>query len=260
MGISKQTIEDIYKTSDKMMKKNCIFVDLPVTDYQEILDLQRAVAAARKNGLLDQDIVLSVEHPLVFTLGRNAGLGNILASDDFLRNKGIEVIRVERGGDITCHGPGQVVMYPILDLNAFRLGVKDYVAGLEHVMARTAGEWGIRAGGHEKNRGVWVEGRKLGSVGVAVTRGISFHGLALNVNISLEPFTWIHPCGLPHVQITSMNQEIGRPVPLEDVRAFLKHYLAIFLKRDILEMNANELRSLLPDIQTEVLSPFPSTG
>ncbi len=194
------------------------WTDLPETPYRQVWELQGRLAAARKDGVIDTDVVIFVEHPPVFTLGRRGGLENLIVSRTFLDRSGIPLVQVERGGNITFHGPGQLVAYPIVDLQAAGLKVVDYVQGLEEVMIRTAAHWGVAAVRDPRNRGVWIGDNKLGSVGISVRRGISFHGLALNVNLSLEPFGWIHPCGLPDVGVTSLARELGETLPMDAVR------------------------------------------
>ena len=179
---------------------------------------------ARKDNILDTDVVLLLEHPPVFTLGRRGGLENLTVAEDVLKDRGIPVIQVERGGNITFHGPGQLVIYPIVDLKSARLGVVDYVEMLEEVVIRVTGDWGITGERNSLNRGVWVGNRKLASVGVAVRRGISFHGVALNVNLSIEPFTWINPCGLKGIGVTSLKKEFGDSIPMDRVRKAVKHH------------------------------------
>lgn len=222
----------------------CLYIDLPMTDYQEALGLQREITAAKKENRLDEDVLLSLEHPPVFTLGRNGGRENLVVSEDFLQRMSISVIQIERGGNITYHGPGQLVVYPILNLNAARLAIRDYVGCLEAAMIRTAAEWGVMAAGHPMNRGVWAGDRKLGSIGVSVSRGICFHGLALNVNTALEPFDWINPCGLHNIRMTSLEKELGRKIPLDQVRNTLKHHLATVLQKNFKDTDLPALKRL----------------
>jgi lipoate-protein ligase B len=204
-------------------------VDLPTMEYKEAWDLQAKIVAARKDRIIETNIILFLEHPPVFTLGRRGGLNNLTVSEAFLEKEGIPIIQVERGGDITFHGPGQLVIYPIIDLRAARLGVVDYVTALEEVMIRTAADWGIKAERNPRNRGVWVRNNKLGSIGVAIRRGVSFHGLALNVNTSLKPFSWIHPCGLEDTEITSLERELSHTISLSQVREATRHHMeAVF--------------------------------
>ena len=209
--------------------KTCYCIELSTMDYRQAWDLQGHLVAGRKDKSIDTDVVLLLEHPPVFTIGNNGGLNNTTVSADFLTTAGIPVIRVERGGDITFHGPGQLVIYPIIDLRAARLSVSDYIEDLEEVMIRAAQDWGIKAERNPINRGVWVGNNKLGSVGIAIRRGICFHGLALNVNLSLEPFSWINPCGLPNVGMTSMQQELSRKLSMNQVGEAAKgHFEAVF--------------------------------
>jgi lipoyl(octanoyl) transferase len=196
-------------------------VEFPVVDYREILALQRGLVDAKASGALPHDLLLVLEHQPVFTLGRRGTRAGLLVNEDFLAARGIEVVPVERGGDVTYHGPGQVVAYPIVDLKANGHKVADFVSGLEEIMIRTAVRWGIRAERNPLNRGVWVAGKKLGSVGIAVRREVSFHGLALNVDMDLRPFTWINPCGLAGCQMTSFKEETGKNLCMAEVREAL---------------------------------------
>lgn len=184
--------------------------DLPMLDYRTAWDLQVRLVAARKGGIIGSDVLILLEHEPVFTLGRRGGRENLTVSEAFLEEAGVCVLHVERGGNITFHGPGQLVGYPILDLQAAGLSVTGYVERLEEVMIRTAAEWGVVAERNSLNRGVWAGGRKLGSVGIAIRRGISFHGFAFNVKPSLKPFGWINPCGLKGIEMTSLERELSR--------------------------------------------------
>lgn len=206
------------------------FLNLPLTPYEEALDLQRAAVTARADGRLSADLVILVEHPPVFTLGRRGGLDNLTVEKQFLEEKGIQLQPVERGGNITYHGPGQLVVYPVMHIKAARIGVADYVAALETAMVRTAAKWGIDADGDPGNRGTWVRGRKLGSIGITIRRGIAFHGLALNVNNDMQPFGWINPCGLKNCTMTSIAREVGRPVSMQTARERMKQHLADLLR------------------------------
>lgn len=194
-------------------------------DYVAARELQERLIAARKAGHLTRDTILLLEHPPVFTLGRRGGRENLVVTEQFLHQKGIPVVAAERGGDITFHGPGQLIGYPIIDLHTRRFGLAEYVTALEEVMIRTSANWGIRAERSPVNRGVWVGSKKLGSVGIAVRRGISFHGFALNVNMALEPFSWINPCGLHGVQMTSLERELRGPVSMREVRTRIREYI-----------------------------------
>lgn len=189
-----------------------------VLPYRQAYDRQVQLVEMLHRQPAEPDRCLVLEHPAVFTLGRNGSTKHVSVDESFLRQRGIELIRVERGGEVTYHGPGQLVCYPIINLRRRGLSVVDFVNLLEEVMLRTAAACGVSAGRDERNRGVWVHGRKLGSVGIAIRHGITFHGLAFNVSLDLEPFTWVNPCGLTQVAITSLERECGSPVVLETVR------------------------------------------
>jgi len=203
--------------------KSWLCADLALTDYQKVRELQLRLVTARERRSIVPDILLLMEHEPVFTLGRRGGRENLMVSELFLEEARIPIVHVERGGNITFHGPGQLVGYPILDLRAAKLTVTGYVEKLEEIMIRTAAHWGVHATRNRLNHGIWVEGRKLGSLGIAIRRGITFHGFALNVNVSLEPFGWINPCGLQGVKMTSLEQQIARKVSMKEVREQMKH-------------------------------------
>ena len=225
--------------------KTCLCLEIPLKEYRASLDLQRNIALARQTGVIENDVVLILEHPPVFTLGRRAGIENLKASRAFLERKKIPVIPVERGGDITFHGPGQLVVYPIIDLTKAGLNVMDYVASLEEIMLRTASAWGIPAKRNSVNRGIWIANKKLGSVGISVQRGVTFHGFALNVNLSLKPFKWIHPCGLTDVGVTSMAQELSQKISMSQVRKIVMHHFESVFRFDLVRVDDNKLDHLV---------------
>jgi len=214
-------------------------------DYLEALELQRSLVDAKTAEIVNQDMLLLLEHPPVFTLGRRGNREHLLVAEAFLGSRGIQVCHVERGGDITYHGPGQLVGYPIVDLRAGRWKVVAFVEALEEVMLRTVADWDIIAERNSMNRGVWIGNSKLGSVGIAVRRGISYHGLALNVNTSLEPFAWIHPCGLEGVQATSMEQVLGREIAMEDVRRAAGLHIQEIFGVELERVSLEDIYSLL---------------
>jgi lipoate-protein ligase B len=193
-------------------------LELPLTPYAEAQVLQADCAAARREGRLAADLFILLEHPPVFTLGRNGGRENLTVSDAFLEQAGVEVVTSERGGNITYHGPGQIVGYPIVNLQAARLGVADYVRTLEGVMLKVAAAFGVAAERNRRNAGIWVGARKLGSIGLCLRRGVAFHGFALNANNTLEPFDWINPCGMADVGMTSLKRERGAEVGVDALR------------------------------------------
>lgn len=179
------------------------------------------VERLQKDGSAD-DVCLMVQHPAVFTLGRNGSPDNVTVSRGFLRMRNIELIRVERGGEITYHGPGQLVCYPIIRLHRNRLRVVEYIDLLEEIMLRVLAHFGIEAARDPRNHGVWCGDRKLGSVGIAVRHGVSYHGMALNVNLDMEPFGWVNPCGMSGVSMGSMEQQMCQGVSFEKVEQVMK--------------------------------------
>jgi len=230
---------------NRVRRWHCL--ELPVVDYAEAWDLQQRLVEARMSGVLDRDIILVLEHLPVFTLGRRGGKEYLTVSERFLERKGIPLFHIERGGYITFHGPGQLVVYPILDLSQAGLGVADYVTRLEDVMVRLCADWGVTAGRNPKSRGVWVGNKKLGSVGIAIRRGVSFHGFALNVSVSLEPFTWVHPCGLKDVHVTSIKKERGESISMNRVRRSVRsHMESVFGVAQDLQIWKNNILKNLP--------------
>lgn len=236
------------------IKTRWLCADLPTMAYADAWNLQGQLVKAVKAGIVASNLVLLLEHPPVFTLGRRGGLNNLIVSTDFLKRAGIEVFQIERGGDITFHGPGQLVMYPILDLKKARMGVTDYVQALEEVMIRTARDWDIEAGRNSRNRGVWVGEKKLGSIGIAIRKGICFHGMALNISLALEPFQWIEPCGLSGVEMTSVAQESSGHVSMSDVRARVRRHV-----EDVFDvvLDTVALSDLSPLLEEVTLSDHP---
>ena len=184
--------------------------DLGLMDYEDAFLLQKRYVAEKIDGTIDYDPILVLEHPSVFTLGKRGGRENLMVSEAFLEERGVPIVQTERGGNITYHGPGQLVIYPIIDLERRKMGVSDFVCILEKVMIETAAGFGVTAERNPINHGVWVGNAKIGSIGLSVKRGISFHGLALNVNLDLTPFSWVNPCGLAGVSMTSIENELKK--------------------------------------------------
>ncbi len=191
-------------------------VDLGQAQYLEVLDLQRRLVQLRHENKVP-DILLLVEHEPVITLGRRGNTANVLSTPEELGSQGIQLYWVERGGDVTYHGPGQLVGYPVIHLTPRKLGVRTFVYLLEETIIRTLADFDIRAGREPQHRGVWVAGRKVAALGVAVRRWISFHGFALNVSPNLDHFCHINPCELDHEQVTSMANLLGKEPSIVEV-------------------------------------------
>jgi lipoyl(octanoyl) transferase len=187
-------------------------VDLGTLPYAQALELQRDVARRRIRGDIDQDVLLLVEHPPVITLGRSAKHANLIAAPEFLASHGVELFDVERGGDITFHGPGQLVGYPIIDLKRHRQDLHWYLRQVEQTLIDAVGAFGLGAGRVVQHTGVWVDvgrvPRKLASIGVHARDWVTWHGFALNVNTDLSYFNLIVPCGITGVTMTSVAREL----------------------------------------------------
>jgi lipoyl(octanoyl) transferase len=211
--------------------------DLGRIPYREALEFQRRAVLDRASGA-SGDAVYFVEHEPVLTIGRGGSPENLKASEGMLRALGVEIVPVERGGDITYHGPGQIVAYPILALSDLPSGrdLHRYLRDLEEVLISTLGTYGIRAARRPPYTGVWVDERKVAAIGVAVRRWITFHGFALNVDTDLTHFDWIHPCGIRHLGVASMRSLLGEAPPRAEVLARLRDSFAQVWNRPVVEM------------------------
>jgi lipoyl(octanoyl) transferase len=196
--------------------KECLVVELGLIDYAQAATLQKQIVAARKAGAVP-DVLLLCEHPHVITLGRNGKRENLLANDHVLRQMGVEFHPSDRGGDITYHGPGQIVGYPIVKLDEIRRDVVWYVRQLEEAMIRASAEFGIAADRVEGKTGIWVDARgrskeKLAAIGVHLSRWVTSHGFAYNVATDLRYFDLIVPCGIADCRAASLESLLGRAV------------------------------------------------
>jgi lipoyl(octanoyl) transferase len=192
------------------MTRRLLVQDLGRRAYGEVLELQRSLCRRRIQGELVEDLLLLVEHEPVVTLGRGTRSGSIASAPAELSRRGVEVFEVERGGDVTFHGPGQLVGYPIIDLREHREDLHWYLRRLEEGLIGALDTLGIAAGPNPGLTGVWTGGRKLASIGIHVKQWVTFHGFALNVTTDLDYFDLIVPCGIKDVIMTSVAQELGR--------------------------------------------------
>jgi lipoyl(octanoyl) transferase len=203
---------------------------LGLVGYDEALALQRELVEERRAGKFP-DLLLLLEHPPVITLGVRAEIarGNVVATDDRLAQLGVAVHETGRGGDVTYHGPGQIVGYPILDLRPDRCDVHRYVRDLEEVMIRTCADYGVNAGRITGLTGAWVGTEKIGAIGIRISRWISSHGFAFNVTTNLDHFKLIVPCGISDRGVTSLEKSTGRSVPLPQVEdALVRRFAEVF--------------------------------
>ena len=192
-------------------------VSLGRVPYGEALELQRTLARDRISGAIPHDVLLLVEHPPVVTLGRSSRENHLLASPQFLASRGVELFEVERGGDVTFHGPGQLVGYPIVDLKRHKQDLHWYLRQLEQSLVGSLGVFGIPGEQSTGLTGVWTRGRKIASIGVHARDWVTWHGFALNVSTDLSYFDLIVPCGISGVEMTSMAREIGAAPAADDV-------------------------------------------
>ncbi|MDQ8153719.1 MAG: lipoyl(octanoyl) transferase LipB [Gemmatimonadota bacterium] len=207
-----------------MTDRRLYVTDLGTMPYTDALALQRDAAKARLSGALAHDLLLVVQHPPVITLGRSTKAGNLLASHDLLAARGVELFEVERGGDVTFHGPGQLVGYPIVNLERHTLDLHWYLRQLEEAMIRSLAAFSIEGSRQSGKTGVWVRDCKIASIGVHARQWVTWHGFALNVTTDLSFFDLMVPCGIPDVVMTSIERELhdataARSAPLlADVR------------------------------------------
>lgn len=208
------------------------FVDLGRRGYREVWELQENLLEEVKNVKLagGESILhlLFVEHDPVYTLGKSGNEANLLINAIQLRAKHAEFIKVDRGGDITFHGPGQLVAYPVFDLEKLGIGVREYVEKLEEVVIRSIAAYGLRGNRLPGATGVWLEpdtsrARKICAIGVKCSRYVTMHGFALNVNTDLDYFSYIHPCGFIDKGVTSLEIELGHPVDMSEVKETVKN-------------------------------------
>ncbi|HOK22750.1 MAG TPA: lipoyl(octanoyl) transferase LipB [Candidatus Hydrothermia bacterium] len=192
-------------------------MDLGFQIYEETWKLQKALVEKRIKDEIPDTLIL-VEHDPVFTLGRNRDWSNLLFPSDQLLKEGFKLYKIERGGDITYHGPGQLVGYPIFRIENALAGVKGFVYKIEEVLTRVLGGYGINAFRHNKYTGVFTEKGKIASIGVAFKKWVSFHGFSLNVNNDLKPFTYINPCGITDIPMTSMKECLSKEVDFGELK------------------------------------------
>ncbi|MBF0496752.1 MAG: lipoyl(octanoyl) transferase LipB [Deltaproteobacteria bacterium] len=228
-------------------------INLPRLGYRTAWDLQKKIHQGVVSRAMAATILI-LEHDPVITLGRRAGWDHVLVSPDRLIELGIGCERVERGGDVTYHGPGQLVSYPILDLGLMGWGVKEFVRRLEEGIINALADLGLPAGRRIGYPGVFVGSGKIASLGLAVRRRVSFHGLALNCDPEMSHFQLIRPCGLTDVQMTSLTKELGQCPPIEEVRSRLSTRLEQSLNLDLKEISLSVLEGYLN--QSDVKSNY----
>lgn len=198
-------------------------------EYREALEIQYKLLEKRQKGEIEDTLII-VEHPPVITLGNQAEKANIIVSEEYLKQQGIDIIETNRGGDVTYHGTGQIVGYPIIDIKNSKIGVRDFVNGLEEVFIQLLKqEFGIAAERNSKHTGVWIGSDKILAIGLAVKRGVTMHGFAFNVNTNLQHFNFIVPCGITDKGVTSVEKIMGQTCNIDDMsKKVVDYFVKVF--------------------------------
>lgn len=204
------------------------YCDLGMIDYKDAWDLQKNIFDLRLRNEINDTLFL-LEHPHTYTLGKVAGKENLISSEVQLKELGVSVYEIDRGGDITYHGPGQIVGYPIIKLSDWKEDTHLYLRGLEEVIIQTCAEYGLITERNPKHTGVWIGERKIAAIGIKISRWITMHGFAFNVNTDLNYFGGIIPCGIKDKDVTSLQRELGREIELDKVKdKLIKNFQKIF--------------------------------
>jgi lipoyl(octanoyl) transferase len=226
------------------MNKELFYCDLGFIDYKQAWDLQRATFELRVKNQIP-DVLFLLEHPNTYTLGKTADHNNLIGSEEYLLSNEISVYDIDRGGDITYHGPGQIVGYPIISLNDWKKDTHKYLRALEETIIQTCLEYGITGSREPKYTGVWVEDRKIAAIGIKVSRWITMHGFAFNVNTDLSFFSGIIPCGISDKDVTSIKREIKNEVDIDEVKSKLTNNFAkIFEYKNVSQVTREEIFSV----------------
>lgn len=198
-------------------------------EYREALEIQYKLLEKRQKGDIEDTLII-VEHPPVITLGNQAEKSNIIVSEDYLKQQGINIIETNRGGDVTYHGPGQIVGYPIVDIKNSKIGIRDFVAGLEEVFIQLLQqEFGIDSERDREHTGVWIGSNKILAIGLAVKRGVTMHGFAFNLNTNLQHFEFIVPCGITDKGVTSVEKISGKTYNIDEInKKVVDYFVKVF--------------------------------
>lgn len=206
------------------MNRAITYCDLEFIDYKEAWDLQYHLHQLRVDNQIS-DLLLLLEHPNTYTLGKTAHIENLIGGKEFLERNKISVYNIDRGGDITYHGPGQIVGYPIINLSEWYQDSHKYLRTLEEVLIKVCNDYNLDAKRVEGYTGVWIEDRKIAAIGIKISRWVTMHGFAFNVNTNLELFNGIIPCGISDKSVTSLEKELGRKIPISEVKSkILQHF------------------------------------
>lgn len=233
------------------MKERVItYCDLGFIDYKEAWDLQKEIFSKRVSGEVE-DYLFLLEHPNTYTLGKTAHKENLKGSEHYLKENKISVYDIDRGGDITYHGPGQIVGYPIIDLNNWFKDTHKYLRALEEVIIKTCSEYGLDCERNPNHTGVWKDDRKIAAIGIKVSRWITMHGFAFNVNTDLNLFNGIIPCGIQDKSVTSLSKELNIEISIQEVKEkLLKNFSDVFYYSKVITKQRDEI------LQTSFISTY----
>ena len=224
-----------------MTNRTLKYCDLGLISYKEAWDIQYEIFNLRIKNEID-DVLLLLEHPHTYTLGKTADKNNLISSEETLNQKEISVFEIDRGGDITYHGPGQIVGYPIIDLSDWQKDTHKYLRALEEVIIKTMNHFGLEGSRKDGLTGVWINDRKIAAIGIKVSRWVTMHGFAFNVNTDLSFFNGIIPCGIKDKEVTSLKNELGETVNLDEVKSKLLNEFKNIFNYDKID-NAEDIRS-----------------
>jgi len=204
------------------------YCDLGFIDYKEAWDLQKEIFIKRTHDEI-ADTFFMLEHPHTYTLGKVAEKENLLSGEEQLKKLGVSVYEIDRGGDITYHGPGQIVGYPIIKLSDWKEDTHAYLRGLEEIIMNVCEDYGLKPERNPKYTGVWIENRKIAAIGIKVSRWVTMHGFAFNINTDLNLFEGIVPCGIRDKEVTSLEKELGKKISIDEVKMkLLKEFEKFF--------------------------------
>jgi len=225
--------------------KKLVYCDLGLIDYKDAWDIQKSVHQLRAENKID-DVLFLLEHPHTYTLGKTADKENLVGDKKYLDENNISVYDIDRGGDITYHGPGQIVGYPIISLTNWKQDTHKYLRAIEEVILRVCTEYGLEGSRVDKYTGVWIEDRKICAIGIKVSRWITMHGFAFNVNTDLKLFDGIIPCGISDKEVTSLNRELKKEIRLNDIKEKIIHHFDDIFEYDQIEFKSKEeIKSLI---------------
>ena len=225
--------------------RKLVYCDLGLIDYKDAWDIQKSIHQLRVENKID-DVFFLLEHPHTYTFGKTADKENLVGDKKYLNENKISVYDIDRGGDITYHGPGQIVGYPIISLTDWQQDTHKYLRAIEEVILKVCKEYALKGSRVDKYTGVWIDDRKICAIGIKVSRWITMHGFAFNVNTDLKLFKGIIPCGITDKDVTSLNRELNTEIPINEVKEKIIHHFNEIFRFDQIEFKSKEeLKSLI---------------